>query len=221
MSKLTHRDPNRAALLSRTGSYNQNSLYGSSPQSTLNIPNYGRSYGSESSQIPLSSSLSSFTNHKTAEELESQNDDAILGLSAKITVNIGTEVKESNNILATLNDKFSEATGVLSGTFKKMDRMAKKQYGRWWYCQSSSSISINPKNNNLKMKMIGKLRFVLSVYVTSPRVLISHHCFLDICFHLVVNGDASIHSSPWLSTYIDSDSFFFELLLNSSSPIYT
>ncbi|POW00406.1 hypothetical protein PSHT_13045 [Puccinia striiformis] len=156
----------------------------------LNIPNYGRSYGSESSQIPLSSSLSSFTNHKTAEELESQNDDAILGLSAKvrllkevfplcsawflfwylltpyfycfvyqfelekITVNIGTEVKESNNILATLNDKFSEATGVLSGTFKKMDRMAKKQYGRWWYCQSSSSISINPKNNNLKMKMI-------------------------------------------------------------------
>ncbi|KAH9468664.1 hypothetical protein MJO29_005109 [Puccinia striiformis f. sp. tritici] len=139
MSKLTHRDPNRAALLSRTGSYNQNSLYGSSPQSTSNIPNYGRSYGSESSQIPLSSSSSSFTNHKTAEELESQNDDAILGLSAKvrllkeITVNIGTEVKESNNILATLNDKFSEATGVLSGTFKKMDRMAKKQYGRWWY----------------------------------------------------------------------------------------
>ncbi|KAH9457997.1 hypothetical protein Pst134EB_010299 [Puccinia striiformis f. sp. tritici] len=98
-----------------------------------------KSYGSESSQIPLSSSSSSFTNHKTAEELESQNDDAILGLSAKvrllkeITVNIGTEVKESNNILATLNDKFSEATGVLSGTFKKMDRMAKKQYGRWWY----------------------------------------------------------------------------------------
>ncbi|KAI7955229.1 hypothetical protein MJO28_005629 [Puccinia striiformis f. sp. tritici] len=102
------KDPNRAALLSRTGSYNQNSSYGSSPQSTSNIPSYGRSYGSESRQIPLSSSSSPFTNHQTSEELESQNDDAILGLSAKvrllqeITVNIGTEVKDSNNILATL-----------------------------------------------------------------------------------------------------------------------
>ncbi|KAI9612058.1 hypothetical protein KEM48_007997 [Puccinia striiformis f. sp. tritici PST-130] len=104
------KDPNRAALLSRTGSYNQNSSYGSSPQSTSNIPSYGRSYGSESRQIPLSSSSSPFTNHQTSEELESQNDDAILGLSAKvrllqeITVNIGTEVKDSNNILATLKN---------------------------------------------------------------------------------------------------------------------
>ncbi|POW17827.1 hypothetical protein PSHT_06268 [Puccinia striiformis] len=78
------KDPNRAALLSRTGSYNQNSSYGSSPQSTSNIPSYGRSYGSESRQIPLSSSSSPFTNHQTSEELESQNDDAILGLSAKV-----------------------------------------------------------------------------------------------------------------------------------------
>ncbi|POW06264.1 hypothetical protein PSTT_09136 [Puccinia striiformis] len=105
------KDPNRAALLSRTGSYNQNSSYGSSPQSTSNIPSYGRSYGSESRQIPLSSSSSPFTNHQTSEELESQNDDAILGLSAKVRLlqevlslplYLGTEVKDSNNILATL-----------------------------------------------------------------------------------------------------------------------
>ncbi|EFP79469.1 blocked early in transport 1 [Puccinia graminis f. sp. tritici CRL 75-36-700-3] len=137
MSKLTHRDPNRAALLSRTPSYN--SSPSSNPGATT-IPNYGRSYGSYDQQLPFSSSSSSsFSNHRTAEELESQNDEAIEGLSAKvrllkeITVNIGTEVKESSNLIATLNDKFSEATGVLSGTFKKMARMPKNQYGRWWY----------------------------------------------------------------------------------------
>ncbi|OAV98829.1 hypothetical protein PTTG_05322 [Puccinia triticina 1-1 BBBD Race 1] len=147
MSKLTHRDPNRAALLSRTPSYNNPpSSYGNNNNSRPStIPNYGRSYGSHEQQIPFSSSSSSshlsssFSNHRTAEELESQNDDAIEGLSAKvrllkeITVSIGTEVKESTNLMATLNDKFAEASGVLSGTFKKMDRMAKKQYGRWWY----------------------------------------------------------------------------------------
>jgi hypothetical protein len=49
------------------------------------MPNYGRSYGSYDQQLPFSSSSSSsFSNHRTAEELESQNDEAIEGLSAKV-----------------------------------------------------------------------------------------------------------------------------------------
>ncbi|PLW16107.1 hypothetical protein PCANC_12874 [Puccinia coronata f. sp. avenae] len=135
MSKLTHRDPNRAALLSR-GDGSSSSPY---TQGSSQMPSYGRGYHTDAQHPFPSSSSSSFSNHRTAEELESQNDEAIEGLSAKvrllkeITVNIGTEVKDSTNLMATLTDTFSEATGALSGTFRKMDRMAKKQYGRWWY----------------------------------------------------------------------------------------
>ncbi|MBW0527241.1 hypothetical protein O181_066956 [Austropuccinia psidii MF-1] len=143
MSTLTRRDPNRAALLSGRPVDSSSTFNSPQPYSNTSIPSYGRSYnspyGSHSNHLTNSSNHSSFSNHRTAEELESQNDEALEGLSAKvrllkeISVNIGTEVKDSTKFLSTMNDTFSEATGLLSGTFRKMNRMAKTQTGRWWY----------------------------------------------------------------------------------------
>ncbi|EGG09424.1 uncharacterized protein MELLADRAFT_34393, partial [Melampsora larici-populina 98AG31] len=76
---------------------------------------------------------------KSIESLESQNDHDFEGLSAKvkllkeISINIGTEVKDSSKLMSKMNDSFFEATGLLSGTFKKMNKMSERQTGRWWY----------------------------------------------------------------------------------------
>ncbi|EFP79351.2 uncharacterized protein PGTG_05672 [Puccinia graminis f. sp. tritici CRL 75-36-700-3] len=93
MSKLTHRDPNRAALLPRTPSYNNIPL--PNPGATT-IPNYGWLYGSYDQQLLFSSSSSSsFSNHRTAVELESQNDKAIeenTGLENQFSGTLGAAV---------------------------------------------------------------------------------------------------------------------------------
>ncbi|KAI8451276.1 blocked early in transport 1 [Phakopsora pachyrhizi] len=153
-SGLSRRDPNRAELFSRRLPTNSSSSYHYNNNLDRSIPSYGRSYpnsnlsynqqlhGSTSSNylLPVSNrSSSSLSNHRTAEELESQNDEAIDGLSAKvkmlkeITVGIGNEVKESSKLITGINDSFSEASGILSGTFRKMNRMSKKHTGRWYY----------------------------------------------------------------------------------------
>ncbi|KAH9809889.1 blocked early in transport 1 [Melampsora americana] len=107
MNNLTHRgDPNR----DRNGLFSRPSPSNSIYQST-----------------------SPYSSYKSIESLESQNDHEFEGLSAKISINIGTEVKESSNLISKMNDSFSEATGLLSGTFKKMNKMSERQTGRWWY----------------------------------------------------------------------------------------
>jgi len=75
-----------------------------------------------------------------ADDLEGQNDEAIEGLSAKvkllkeITIGIGNEVRDSTIQLSQMNDAFAETSGILSGTFRRMNNMAQRQGCRWlWY----------------------------------------------------------------------------------------
>jgi len=75
-----------------------------------------------------------------ADDLEGQNDERLEGLTAKvkilkdITVGIGKEVRDSTVQLSQMNDAFSETSGILSGTFRRMNNMADRQECRWlWY----------------------------------------------------------------------------------------
>ncbi|KAI0735419.1 hypothetical protein C8Q76DRAFT_712198 [Earliella scabrosa] len=75
-----------------------------------------------------------------ADDLESQNDEHLEGLTAKvkllkdITIGIGNEVRESTVQLSQMNDAFSETSGILAGTFRRMNNMAARQGCRWlWY----------------------------------------------------------------------------------------
>ncbi|KAJ3750079.1 hypothetical protein DFH05DRAFT_1386815 [Lentinula detonsa] len=75
-----------------------------------------------------------------ADDLEGQNDEAIEGLNAKVrmlkdlTIGIRDEVKDSAIQLSQMNDAFAETSGILSGTFRRMNNMATRQGCRWlWY----------------------------------------------------------------------------------------
>ncbi|KAJ7597627.1 hypothetical protein C8J56DRAFT_920550 [Mycena floridula] len=78
--------------------------------------------------------------HRFAEDLEGQNDEHLDGLHAKvkllkdITIGIGNEVRESTVQLSQMNDAFAETSGILGGTFRRMNNMAERQGCRWlWY----------------------------------------------------------------------------------------
>jgi len=79
-------------------------------------------------------------NTRHADDLESQNDEMLEGLGAKvkllkdISIGIGNEVRESAIQLSQMNDAFSETGGILAGTFRRMNNMAARQGCRWlWY----------------------------------------------------------------------------------------
>lgn len=71
------------------------------------------------------------------DQLESQNDAQIEGLSAKvkmlkeITVKIGDEVRDSNKLLSGMEDNFEQARIKLKGTFTRMIRMAERSGVGW------------------------------------------------------------------------------------------
>ncbi|KAF8640770.1 hypothetical protein AX17_000420 [Amanita inopinata Kibby_2008] len=89
---------------------------------------------------PYSDPTSRANGHRYADDLEGQNDEALEGLSARvkllkdITIGIGNEVRESTIQLSQMNDAFSETSGILAGTFRRMNNMATRQGCRWlWY----------------------------------------------------------------------------------------
>jgi len=89
---------------------------------------------------PLELPLHAPPGHRYADDLENQNDEHLEGLSAKvkllktITIGIGNEVRESTVQLSQMNDAFSETSGILSGTFRRMNNMAQRHGCRWlWY----------------------------------------------------------------------------------------
>ncbi|GAA6008609.1 hypothetical protein JCM11491_003367 [Sporobolomyces phaffii] len=112
-SGLSHRDPSRTALFS------------SSSRSNSPLPLYNASPSQRYAQ------------DRTAEDIEGQNDEALGQLSQKvkllknITINIGNEVRDSTKMLNGMNDTFGETGDFLSGTMKKMKKMARKQGGQW------------------------------------------------------------------------------------------
>ncbi|GAA5845722.1 hypothetical protein JCM5353_001689 [Sporobolomyces roseus] len=109
---LSHRDPSRTALFSSSRS--------NSPLPMYNSPSPSQRY-----------------QDRQAEDIEGQNDEALGALSQKvkllknITINIGNEVRDSTKMLNGMNDTFGETGDFLSGTMKKMKRMAGKQGGQW------------------------------------------------------------------------------------------
>ncbi|KAJ9097685.1 hypothetical protein QFC21_004722 [Naganishia friedmannii] len=76
---------------------------------------------------------------RTAQQLEGQNDTKLEGLMSKVrilkdvTIGIGDEVRQSNMELGNMNEAFSSTSTFLSGTFQRMNRMAKRQGGQWCY----------------------------------------------------------------------------------------
>jgi len=96
-------------------------------------PASGRSSPFHDDRLPVNG-------HRFADDLEGQNDEQIEGLSAKvkllkdITIGIGNEVRESTVQLSQMNDAFAETSGILAGTFRRMNNMAARQGCRWlWY----------------------------------------------------------------------------------------
>jgi len=78
--------------------------------------------------------------YRHVDDLEGQNDEELEGITAKvkllknITIEIGKEVRDSTVQLSQMNDAFSETSGILSGTFRRMNNMAERQGCRWlWY----------------------------------------------------------------------------------------
>ncbi|KAM0750024.1 hypothetical protein T439DRAFT_326895 [Meredithblackwellia eburnea MCA 4105] len=77
--------------------------------------------------------------NRTAEEIEGQNENQLEGLRDKvkllkqITVNIGTEITDSTKMLAGMNDSFDTTGGLLQGTVRRMNKMAKRQGGQFCY----------------------------------------------------------------------------------------
>ncbi|KAL0086349.1 hypothetical protein J3Q64DRAFT_1739546 [Phycomyces blakesleeanus] len=67
--------------------------------------------------------------------MESQNDDRITGLSAKvqmlknITGKIGDEIRSGNTLLDTMNDQFSNTGSYLGKTMSGFKKMAAKESG--------------------------------------------------------------------------------------------
>ncbi|CAD6582228.1 MAG: protein transport protein bet1 [Alectoria sarmentosa] len=64
-------------------------------------------------------------------ELENQNDQHLEGISAKITVSIGDEIRASSSLADTMNDSFDNTRVRLRGTMNRMLRMAKKTGVGW------------------------------------------------------------------------------------------
>ncbi|KAH9176970.1 protein transport protein BET1 [Lactarius sanguifluus] len=103
-------------------------------------PHSGRSSPYPGYHNPSSSDGTPFGGTRFADDLEGQNDEAIEGLGAKvkllkeITIGIGNEVRDSTVQLSQMNDAFAETSGILAGTFRRMNNMADRQGCRWlWY----------------------------------------------------------------------------------------
>ncbi|KAL1412427.1 protein transport protein bet1 [Vanrija albida] len=124
--------------------------YGAGPGSGFAPPSGGRaspfprpgSGASAYSESPFGGGMSSggagYT--RTAYELEQHNDDRLGGLLGKVdilknlTVGIGNEVRDGNLELAGMNDTFGSTGNLLSGTWKRMTKMAKRQGSNWcWF----------------------------------------------------------------------------------------
>lgn len=140
---------------SSLSAYRSSSPYDSNPYpSTSNGSSYPSSSSSNPSDFigapkkePSTSSYSdgifgraasNYTATRTAEDLEEQNDQRLQGLTARvsmlkeITLNIGTEVRDSTKDLGALGEAFENTSTFLGATFKRMNKMAKRQGG--WFC---------------------------------------------------------------------------------------
>lgn len=127
-------------------SYRSSSPYDSSPYASSSSQPYNPSdyigapkkEPSNASDSIFGRAASNYSATRTAEDLEEQNDSRLDGLTARvsmlkeITLNIGTEVREGTKELGTLGEAFESTSAFLGGTFKRMNKMAKRQGS--WFC---------------------------------------------------------------------------------------
>lgn len=141
---------------SSLSAYRSSSPYDSNPYASTSTLNASSSYRSsdfvgapkKEPAPPANSSsygdgifgraASAYSATRTAEDLEEQNDQRLDGLTARvsmlkeITLNIGTEVRESTKDLGVLGEAFETTSAFLGGTFNRMNKMAKRQ--GTWFC---------------------------------------------------------------------------------------
>ncbi|CAK9781900.1 hypothetical protein CC85DRAFT_287410 [Cutaneotrichosporon oleaginosum] len=160
MSGLTRVNQQRSAHSSRTGTPSAGPGSGYGPGSGLAAPSpgaggrsspfprpaSGASGASQYSESPYGGGMSSMNARAgpsfgaySGSELEQHNDDLLSGLLGKVstlkdlTKGIGKEVRDGNLELAGMNDTFGSTGNLLSGTFKRMTKMARRQGSNWCY----------------------------------------------------------------------------------------
>ncbi|EKM49090.1 uncharacterized protein PHACADRAFT_265840 [Phanerochaete carnosa HHB-10118-sp] len=132
MSQSRFRAPNADSALHNRSALLGTQEYYTPPSSGRSSPFGGSSGGHGGNPFQAG--------QRFADDLEGQNDEALEGLTAKvkllkdITVGIGQEVRDSTVQLSQMNDTFAETSGILKGTFRRMNNMAARQGCRWlWY----------------------------------------------------------------------------------------
>ncbi|BEI85877.1 hypothetical protein CcaverHIS002_0601640 [Cutaneotrichosporon cavernicola] len=117
--------------------------------SPLPRPGSGASGASQYSESPFGGGMKSNSNSMGGQagpsfgaygsELEQHNDDLLSGLLGKVntlkdlTKGIGKEVRDGNLELSGMNDTFGSTGNMLSGTFRRMTKMARRQGSNWCY----------------------------------------------------------------------------------------
>ncbi|BEJ15565.1 hypothetical protein CspHIS471_0501700 [Cutaneotrichosporon sp. HIS471] len=117
--------------------------------SPLPRPGSGASGASQYSESPFGGGMNSNSNSMGGQagpsfgaygsELEQHNDDLLSGLLGKVntlkdlTKGIGKEVRDGNLELSGMNDTFGSTGNMLSGTFRRMTKMARRQGSNWCY----------------------------------------------------------------------------------------
>jgi len=120
----------RTQLFANVSNYNPSVVLNSG---TLSAP----SSRSGTPYMPATPNSKGQYSDQTLSQLESQSDDQIEGLTAKvrmlkdITVKIGEEVRDSNKLLGSMEENFENVGVRLRGTFTRMMRMAERSGVGW------------------------------------------------------------------------------------------
>ncbi|KAI8973644.1 hypothetical protein BDF20DRAFT_663815 [Mycotypha africana] len=110
-----------------------------SPSSYINSSSSGRGSPSVSTNKKNDDAIGIRMNDRDLEYLESQNDQDISGLSAKvkilknITGKIGEEIRSGNSFIEQMNDHYMNTGSVLGKTMHQFKIMAEKQSGTVWW----------------------------------------------------------------------------------------
>ncbi|KAI9487415.1 MAG: hypothetical protein EXX96DRAFT_77022 [Benjaminiella poitrasii] len=123
---------NRSSVRSYQNLHNRSTLFAGADERRTPSP---ASFSGEQQQ-----SMRVDMNDRDLDYLESQNDEEISGLSAKvqilknITGKIGDEIRSGNSFIDQMNDQFSNTGSILGKTMNNFKVMASKESGTMWCC---------------------------------------------------------------------------------------
>ncbi|CAO0791532.1 unnamed protein product [Mucor circinelloides] len=125
---------NRSSVRSYQNLHNRSSLFAGAQQHNDTRTPSPSAYGGDQQTVALD------MNDRDLDYLESQNDDEISGLSAKVNIlknitgKIGEEIRSGNSFIDQMNDQFSNTGSVLGKTMDNFKVMASKESGTMWCC---------------------------------------------------------------------------------------